>query len=74
MNGETMGEKRDGPDGVRHYIDGRGIHAGDVLELLHNGAWVVARYEGSGRAAAYWVLPDGSLRDVEADDTVRWEG
>jgi hypothetical protein len=32
--------------GLRYYLDGEGIHAGDMLEMqLDDGAWKRARYE-----------------------------
>ena len=39
--------------GLRHYLAGRPVHAGDGLELqLEGGVWVPARYEWSGEGAA----------------------
>ena len=32
--------------GPRNYLDGKPLHAGDLLEVLEpNGSWVLARYE-----------------------------
>jgi hypothetical protein len=36
---------RDGPQGLRHYLDDRLVSGGDTLELCFSGGWVVGRYE-----------------------------
>ena len=34
------------PDGLRHTLDGKAVHAGEVLELaLEDGKWIEGRYE-----------------------------
>lgn len=39
-------EERDGDEGFRHYLDGRGVHCGEVVEVrLHGDRWCPARFE-----------------------------
>jgi hypothetical protein len=39
-------ELREEPGGLRHYLAGEAIHAGEILELLlPDGAWLEGRYE-----------------------------
>ena len=40
-------EERDGDEGFRHYLDGRGVHCGEVLELRMPAAdrWLPVRFE-----------------------------
>ena len=40
-------ELRDGPLGLRHYLQGRPVNGGDTLELCFSGGWVTGRYEWS---------------------------
>lgn len=36
---------RHGNDGHRDYLDGRGVHAGELLEIKLDDGWRVGRYE-----------------------------
>lgn len=41
-------ELRQDAGGLRYYLAGKGVHAGDVLEMLFPGnVWVRGRYESS---------------------------
>lgn len=31
--------------GYRHYLDGRPVHAGTIVEILTDDGWVTGRYE-----------------------------
>jgi len=49
---------RFGSPGDRYYLDGQGIHAGDLLEMqLDDGAWQHVRYE-------YTWNPNGQTLEV----------
>jgi hypothetical protein len=40
--------KDEGRDGLRHYLNGEPVHAGELLEAqLDDGAWILGRYEWS---------------------------
>ena len=36
---------RESPLGLRHYLGGRLVNGGDVIEICFSGGWVVGRYE-----------------------------
>jgi hypothetical protein len=38
-------ELRSAPSGLRHYLGGRPLHGGDLLQLCFSGGWVTGRYE-----------------------------
>ncbi len=39
-------ELREDAGGLRHFLDGKPVHAGDILDLLlPDGAWLPGRYE-----------------------------
>lgn len=40
-------ELRRDPGGLRHYLDGQPVHAGQSLEVLMSRGWVACRYEWS---------------------------
>lgn len=70
---------RDGDEGVRHYLDERGVHADDILELrlFDEGTtetakekWVSGRYEWTGRredAPSFFVFVGWWSTASEAD-------
>ena len=66
-------ELRQEPSGLRHYLDGRAVHAGDVLEIREGAAWLLARYEWSFRAGdpPRLCLDAGELRPYEGT-ALRW--
>ena len=41
------GTENEGSSGYRHYLEGRAVHAGSLLEVLTRGGWVLGRYEWS---------------------------
>ena len=48
-NGERL-DLRLEAGGLRYYLDGKPIHAGDLLELLlDDGSWALGRYEWNYR-------------------------
>jgi hypothetical protein len=36
---------RNGPLGLRHYLDDRIVNGGEPIEICFSGGWVVGRYE-----------------------------
>lgn len=68
-------ELRDeGISGLRHYLDGEPVHAGDSLELLTGDGWRRGRYEWGfrwdGPPVLFWDDQRGvSIRE---DDELRW--
>lgn len=61
--------------GLRHYLDGRDVHAGDVLELQKaDGSWVLGRYEWTFREGARpaFYLDDGEPVFLSSADVLRW--
>lgn len=61
--------------GLRHYLGGEPVHAGDLLELrLPGGAWVLGRYEWSfraGSAPCFYVTLGGDWERDAALDPVQ---
>ena len=35
----------EGSSGYRHYLDGKAVHVGSMLELLIDDGWISGRYE-----------------------------
>lgn len=82
-----IGARRRGQDGFRHYVDGKGLHAGDVLwvqdpgtmttESHPDGPWPPLSFEWlqaryeSNGRSATWHFAHGS-RDVEVTDVAYW--
>jgi len=60
--------------GLRHYLAGRPVHAGSILEVRGlYGPWKGARYEWTFRESErpYLVMPEGT-RDITPADELRW--
>lgn len=66
--------------GLRNYVDGEEVHAGDVLEMLvADGTWIAGRYEWTYREderPAFYVGERGSDKGIliSAADVLRWPG
>lgn len=68
------------PSGQRHYLDGRGIHAGTTLEVrLESGKWLQVRYESEwppeGLRPAFYLAVAGitsAKLDLPFDAQLRW--
>lgn len=65
--------------GLRHFLAGKPVHAGDGLELqLESGAWVVGRYEWSFREGTrpllYVGIAGGGVISFEIPEAalMRW--
>jgi hypothetical protein len=66
--------------GLRNYVDGEEVHAGDVLEMLIAvGIWIAGRYEWTYREDERPVFymgergPDEGVL-ISAADVLRWPG
>jgi hypothetical protein len=62
--------------GLRHYLGGEPVHAGDLLELWRDGAWLTGRYEWNARqepAPALYLSAERSV-GLTAEDLLRWPG
>jgi len=60
--------------GYRYYLDGRGVHAGDFLEIKIRGNWKLARYEWTYRRQDPSViyLDENPARIFPEVDEFRW--
>lgn len=72
--GRRLVERRES-GGLRHYLDGKPVHAGSMLELLEpDGSWLLGRYEWSfcrGDEPSFY-LGVGQMRMLGADARLRW--
>ena len=41
--------------GLRDYLDGREVHAGDTLQLYLNGEWRDVRYDVNAQSGDAWL-------------------
>jgi hypothetical protein len=67
-------ELRQDERGVRHYVEGRPLNAGDLLQVrLNDKSWATGRYEWSFREGDPPKLSTGSVTYVlRAGASVRW--
>ncbi len=71
-------ELRKEPSGLRYYLAGEPVHAGDLLEiLLDDGSWALGRYEWNyqnGQWPWFYVDTDsGSMIDLNPERSrLRW--
>lgn len=57
----------------RHYLAGRPVHCGDILELYREGEWHRGRYEWTGRPDELPTLEyDDETVRLDDDSLVRW--
>jgi len=74
MERQTLELRREA-GGLRYYLDGRGIHAGDLLERRRdNGAWEAVRFEWNYRAddpPQLWFAEDDAY-DLTEGTRLRW--
>ncbi len=69
-------------DGPRYFLDGKPVHAGDLLDARTNdGAWTAVRFEYhwdrmANMTEPYLILPDHDRenRYVPAETECRWRG
>jgi hypothetical protein len=70
MPGSLQLQREDG--GLRHYLDGRAVHAGTTLQLLlPNSRWLSGRYEWSFQSDApplLYVLLGGDWERLRKED------
>lgn len=59
--------------GYRDYLDDRAIHAGDWIEIWHDGRWIGGRYEFSAARQEAWVYINDEIIDIDHTATLaRW--
>lgn len=64
---------RSGSPGERYYLDGQGVHAGDLLEMrLDDGAWTHVRYEWNPHWQEPPVLIVNEETDLRLNDAMRF--
>ena len=57
----------------RHYLAGRPVHCGDLLELYRNGSWILGRYEWTADRDDQPTFETGSLVvGLEGTHLLRW--
>lgn len=58
---------------TRHYLAGRPVHCGDILELYVDRVWTIGRYEWTGRTEDLPTFDcDLGLLRIDAECHVRW--
>jgi hypothetical protein len=58
---------------TRHYLAGRPVHCGDMLELYRDGQWKIGRYEWTRKTEDLPTFEyDGGVRRIDAECLVRW--
>jgi hypothetical protein len=76
MLGSSLELRHEGPSGYRHYLNGRAVHAGTLLELLTDSGWLLGRYEWSFRRerSPYLVINDECSQaiSIDTDAILRW--
>jgi len=62
--------------GMRNYLAGKPVHAGDILELWKAGAWLRGRYEWTFRTDDEPVLylAEDKAVCLSSADVLRWPG
>jgi len=74
--GSRLELRHEGSSGYRHYLRGRAVHAGSLLELLHNGDWLLGRYEWCFRPERAPHLVTNAETDeaviLRGDAQLRW--
>ena len=57
----------------RHYVCGRAVHCGDILELYRQGSWAEGRYEWTGRIGEEPTLhTDMGVFWLDQNSILRW--
>lgn len=66
---------REESGGLRHYLGGQGVHAGDILELLlEKDAWIAGRYEWSyqmNKRPAFYICLGGNWERDDRKDPIQ---
>lgn len=58
---------------TRHYLVGKPVHCGDILELHVDGDWVIGRYEWTGKPEELPTFEyDGGITRIGEECLVRW--
>jgi hypothetical protein len=58
---------------TRHYLAGRPVHCGDMLELYRDGRWKIGRYEWTGKVNELPTFDyDGGVLRIDDESLVRW--
>jgi hypothetical protein len=78
MNSDTLELRRESGD-FRHYLAGKPIHAGQILEIKTELGWLLVRYEWSyvaDKLPVFIALNPGDeesdLRIYSANPQLRW--
>jgi hypothetical protein len=61
--------------GLRHYLDGKPVSAGDTIEVLFHGQWTKVQYEWIGKASQPpigIVSEDATTISLKPETQVRW--
>jgi hypothetical protein len=58
---------------TRHYLAGRPVHCGDLLEIYIDEQWVLGRYEWTGKPEELPTLKfDADVMRIDDECLVRW--
>lgn len=76
VSGSCLELRHEGASGYRHYLDGRAVHAGTLLEVLTDSGWVPGRYEWcfQPERSPFLVTDDGTDEAVVVGSNaiIRW--